>query len=54
MNFILCYTDLDGNDIWERVSGEDAMQLRVGMLADEELLCDADGIMVFEESDQWD
>ena len=53
MEFILCYTDLNGNDVWEEIIGEDAMQLRVGELADEELHCDADDIMVFEKSTQW-
>lgn len=54
MEFILCYTDLDGQDVWESVFGEDAMQIRVGELADEKLLCSVNDIMVFEKSDQWD
>ena len=52
MKFILCYTD-NGNNIWEEIIGEDAMQLRVGELADEELHCDVDDIIVFEKTDQW-
>lgn len=53
MEFILCYTDNDGNNVWEEIIGEDAMQLRVGELADEELYCSTDDIMVFEKTTQW-
>ncbi|MGN0485556.1 MAG: hypothetical protein ACI4HI_18610 [Lachnospiraceae bacterium] len=53
MEFILCYTDNNGNDVWEKIIGEDAMQLRVGELADEKLHCSTDDIMVFERSSQW-
>lgn len=53
MKFILCYTDNNGKNIWEEIIGEDAMQLRVNELADEELHCDTDDIMVFETADQW-
>lgn len=53
MEFILCYTDNNGNDVWEEIIGEDAMQVRVGELADEELYCDVDDIMVFEKTTQW-
>ena len=53
MEFILCYTDNDGKNVWEEIIGEDAMQLRVGELADEELHCSPDDIMVFEKTTQW-
>lgn len=53
MEFILCYTDYDGKNVWEEIIGEDAMQLRVGELADEELYCSTDDIMVFEKTTQW-
>ncbi len=52
MEFILCYTDLEGNDVWESVLGEDAMQVRVGELT-EELGCDDEDIMVFDKETQW-
>lgn len=52
MIFILCYTDIAGQDHWEEIIGEDAMQLRVGELA-EELNCSEDDIMVFDKETQW-
>lgn len=42
MEFIICYTDNKGNNVWEEIIGEDAMQLRIGELADEELHCCTD------------
>ena len=53
MEFIICYTDNKGNNVWEEIIGEDAMQLRIGELADEELHCCTDAIMVFERTTQW-
>ena len=52
MEFILCYTNKNQEDVWEMVTGEDAMQVRVGDLADE-LGCDTDDIMCFDKNDQW-
>lgn len=52
MEFILCYTDKELNDVWESVLGEDAMQLRVWELA-EKLGCDTDDIMCFDRSTEW-
>lgn len=53
MEFIICYIDLNGNNVYEEILGEDAMQVRVGEIADEELHCDTDDIMVFDKSTQW-
>jgi hypothetical protein len=49
--WIICYTR-DGNDIWETVLGEDAMQIRVGEIVDETGM-DADDIVVFNKSDEF-
>ena len=43
--YIICY-ELDGENTWEMVSGEDAMQIRVDELM-EELDCETEDIMVF-------
>ena len=55
MNFILCYTNRDGKDVWEEIIGEDAMEVRVGEIAEEELFpgMNEDDIMVFNKSTQW-
>ena len=45
--YIICY-EIDGENIWEIVSGEDAMQIRVDELM-EELNCEAEDIMVFDK-----
>lgn len=45
--YIICY-ELDGENIWEMVSGEDAMQIRVDELT-KELDCEAEDIMVFDK-----
>lgn len=45
--FIICY-ELGEENIWEMVSGEDAMQVRVCELM-EELDCEAEDIMVFDK-----
>lgn len=45
--YIICY-ELDGENIWEMVSGEDAMQIRVDELM-EELGCESEDIMVFDK-----
>lgn len=45
--YIICY-ELDGENIWEMVSGEDSMQIRVDELM-EELNCEAEDIMVFDK-----
>lgn len=45
--FIICY-ELDGENTWEMVSGEEAMQIRVNELK-EELNCEAEDIMVFDK-----
>jgi len=52
MKFILCYTDLNNRDVWEEILGEDAMQVRVGELA-EELGCEDEDILVFDFDTQW-
>lgn len=52
MEFILCYTNEKLEDVWEMVTGEDAMQVRVGELS-EELGCDTDDIMCFDRSTEW-
>ena len=52
MEFILCYTDKNGKDIWESVLGEDAMNVRVGELV-EELGCEDKDIMVFDRETEW-
>lgn len=52
MEFILCYTNEHGQDVFESVFGEDAMQVRVCDLA-EELGCHTDDIMVFDKETQW-
>lgn len=49
--YIICY-ELDGENTWEMVSGEDAMQIRIGELM-EELDCEAEDIMVFDKEIQW-
>lgn len=49
MEFILCYTNKEGEDIWESVFGEDAMNIRVCEL-EEELGCESEDIMVFERN----
>lgn len=49
MEFILCYTDLSGNDVWESVLGEDYMQIRVNTLM-QILNCEAEDIMCFDKS----
>lgn len=46
MDYIICYTNHKGYDVWEEANGEDAMQFRVDELM-KELNCDADDIMVF-------
>lgn len=46
MDYIICYTNHKGYDVWEEICGEDAMQFRVDDLM-KELDCDADDIMVF-------
>lgn len=45
--YIICY-ELNGNNIWEIVSGEDAMNIRVDELMDE-LDCEAEDIVVFDK-----
>ena len=45
--YIICY-ELNGENTWEMVSGEDAMQIRVNELM-EELDCEAEDIMVFDK-----
>lgn len=45
--YIICY-ELDGENVLEMVSGEDAMQIRVNELM-EELACEAEDIMVFDK-----
>ena len=45
--YIVCY-EFDGENTWEIVSGEDAMQIRVNELM-EELKCEAEDIMVFDK-----
>ena len=52
MKFILYYTDLNHQDVWEEIIGEDAMQVRVGELA-EELDCNDEDILVFDLDTQW-
>ena len=52
MEFILCYTDKEGKDIWESILGEDAMNVRVGELV-EELNCEDEDIMVFDRETEW-
>lgn len=52
MEFILCYTDENGNDVWESILGEDAMNVRVGELV-EELGCEDEDIMVFDRETEW-
>lgn len=52
MEFILCYTDKNGNQVWESILGEDAMQVEVGDLM-EELNCAAEDIMAFARNDEW-
>lgn len=52
MEFILCYEDKTGQNVWESVLGEDAMQVRVGDLMDE-LNCEAEDIMVFDKKTEW-
>lgn len=45
--YIICY-ELDGKNIWEMISGEDDMQVRVNELM-EELNCESEDIMVFDK-----
>lgn len=52
MEFILCYIDKNGNQVWESILGEDAMQVEVGDLM-EELNCAAEDIMAFARNDEW-
>lgn len=52
MEFILCYTNKESEDVWELVYGEDAMQIRVTELV-EELGCNEDEIMCFDKSTEW-
>ena len=49
--YVICYTDANGEDVWEVVYGEDAMQIRVSELFDE-LLCNDEDIMVFDIDSQ--
>ena len=48
--YIICY-ELYGENVWEMVSGEDAMQIRVSELIDNLLLYE-DEVMVFEMDSQ--
>lgn len=45
---IICY-ELQGENTWEMVSGEDAMQIRVDELM-KKLDCEAQDIMVFDKT----
>lgn len=47
--YVICYED--ERPVWELVSGEDAMQLRVSELI-AQCVCDEDDIMVFNMDDQ--
>ena len=49
--YVICYSDVNGEDVWEIVSGEDAMQIRVDELVNY-LSCDVDDIMVFDMDSQ--
>lgn len=46
--YIICY-ELQGENTWEMVSGEDAMQIRVDELM-KKLDCEAQDIMVFDKT----
>ena len=48
--FIICYVDKNQNAVWEIISGEDAMQIRVSELCDNGL--DSEDIMVFDMEDE--
>lgn len=49
--FYIFYTDIDGIQRWELVSGEDAMQIRVDELCREYSL-DAEDVVVFAAEDE--
>lgn len=49
--FYILYTDIDGFQRWELVSGEDAMQIRVDELCREYNL-DAEDVVVFAAEDE--
>lgn len=49
--YYLLYEAADGSKVWELVSGEDAMDIRVSELMDE-LGCFEDDIVVFHEDSQ--
>ena len=44
--------DKNGNDVWESILGEDAMNVRVGELV-EEFNCEDEDIMVFDRETEW-
>lgn len=49
--FVICYTDLDGQDVWETVYGRDAMDIRIDELISV-LGCESEDIMVFNRKDE--
>lgn len=51
--YVICYTDLKGNQKWEIIDGYDEMQVRVYDLCNE-LRCDEDDILVFDKDDKLD
>lgn len=53
MDFIICYTDDRGNNIWEGISGEDAMQERIFELTELYKVCTDEDILVFDMNDKW-
>lgn len=46
--YVICYMLANGENTWEIVSGEDAMQIRINELM-EELNCEAEDVMVFDK-----
>lgn len=48
--FVICY-ELNGQNVWEMISGEDAMQIRIDELM-KDLNCEAEDIMVFDKDDE--
>lgn len=49
--YVICYTDLENNQKWELIDGEDAMQERICELCNE-LNCEEDEIFVFDKDDE--
>ena len=51
-DYIICYTDDRGNNIWEGISGEDAMQERIFELTELYKVCTDDEVFVFDFTQQ--